>query len=149
MPRQRRDHEIEGVGGTRAVRGGVGERTDDLQLLDDRAGPAVGDDHRQRVLVPRPHVDEVDVDPVDLGDELRQLVEARLDGAPVVPVRPAPRECSHDVELYALRGVVDGLVLGPPRLADSPGEVVEIGLRELDSERPDGVASLVASIEAL
>jgi len=53
------------------VRGGIGERTDDLQLLDDRARPAVTDDDRQRVLVLRANVDEVDVEPVDLGDEVR------------------------------------------------------------------------------
>ena len=58
-----------------AVRRGIGQRPDDLQLLDDRAGPAVRDDQRQRVRVLRADVDEVDVEPVDLGDELRQGVE--------------------------------------------------------------------------
>ena len=49
------------------MRGGVGQQIDDLQLLDDRAGPAVRDDQRQRVLVLRADVDEVDVQSVDLG----------------------------------------------------------------------------------
>jgi hypothetical protein len=35
-----------------AMRRRIGERLDDLQLLDDRAGPAVRDDQRERVLVP-------------------------------------------------------------------------------------------------
>jgi len=74
---------MERVGGARAVRGGIRQRLDDLQLLDDRAGPPVGDDQRQRILVPGADVDEVDVEPVDLGDELRQGVELRLAGAPV------------------------------------------------------------------
>ena len=78
VARQRRDHQMERVGRARAVGGGVGQRLDDLQLLDDRAGPAVGDDHRQRILMLRPHVNEVDVQPVDLGDELRQGVQPRL-----------------------------------------------------------------------
>ena len=52
--------------------GGVGERLDDLELLDERARPAVGDDDRQRVLVLRADVDEVDVEPVDLGQEVRE-----------------------------------------------------------------------------
>jgi hypothetical protein len=39
--------------------------------LDHRAGPAVGDDERQRVLVRGLHVEEVDVEAVDLGDEPR------------------------------------------------------------------------------
>jgi hypothetical protein len=51
--------------------GRIDERVDDLELLDDRAGPAVRDDERQRVLVLRADVDEVNVEPVDLGDEVR------------------------------------------------------------------------------
>ena len=50
------------------------ERADGLEQLDDRAGPAVGHDQRQRVLVSRLDVDEVDLDPVDLGRELRERV---------------------------------------------------------------------------
>ena len=140
MPGQRRDDEVERVGGARAVGGGVGERADDLQLLDDRSGPAVGDDHRQGVLVLRAHVDEVDVEPVDLGDELRKFVEPCLHGPPVVPVDPALRELLHDLELHALRRVADGLVLGPSGLADPAVQVVEVGLRDVDPERADGGA---------
>jgi hypothetical protein len=46
---------------------GIGQPIDDLQLLDDRARPSVIDDERQRVLVLGANVDEVDVEPVDLG----------------------------------------------------------------------------------
>ena len=66
---------MEGVRLAAAVRRRIGERLDDLQLLDDRAGPAVRDDQRERVLVPRADVDEVDVQPVDLGQEVRQSVQ--------------------------------------------------------------------------
>jgi hypothetical protein len=62
---------MERVRSVAAVRRGVGQSIDDLELLDDRARPAVIDDERQRVLVLRPNVDEVDVQAVDLGDELR------------------------------------------------------------------------------
>ncbi len=68
---QRRQHEVEGVLGASAVRRRVGQRADDLEELQDRAWPAVRDDQRQRVLVLRLHVDEVDVEAVDLGRELR------------------------------------------------------------------------------
>jgi hypothetical protein len=54
---QGRQHEVERVLGAPAVRGRVGERADDLEQLDDRAGPAVRHDQRQRVRVRRPHVD--------------------------------------------------------------------------------------------
>jgi hypothetical protein len=48
---QRRDDKVERVPGASAVRGGVGQRVDDLEHLDHRAGPAVRDDQRQRVRV--------------------------------------------------------------------------------------------------
>src|SRR5918995_1506387 len=66
-----RQHEVEGVLGGAAVRGRVGQRADRLEQLDYRAWPAMGHDQWQRILMPRPDVDEVDVDPVDLGRELR------------------------------------------------------------------------------
>jgi hypothetical protein len=70
------------------VRRRVGERADDPQHLDDRAGPAVRDDERQRVLVLRTNVNEVNVQPVDLADELRELVEPRLEAPEVRTRRP-------------------------------------------------------------
>ena len=65
VARQGRQHQVERVLGGAAVGGRVGEGADGLEELDDRAGPAVGHDQRQRVLVRRPDVDEVDLDPVD------------------------------------------------------------------------------------
>jgi hypothetical protein len=71
VARRRRNHDVEGVVGATAVRRGIRERLDDLQLLDDRARPAVIDDERQRVVMLRTNVNEVDVEAVDLGYELR------------------------------------------------------------------------------
>jgi hypothetical protein len=93
----------------------VAERADDLQHLDDGAGPAVRDDERQRVLVRGPDVDEVDVEAVDLGYELRQGVQPRLQPPEVVLGPPVASECLHRRKLDALRPVRDGLALGPPR----------------------------------
>jgi hypothetical protein len=59
--------------------GGIGQRIDDLQLLDDRAGPPMRDDQRQCIVMLGANVNEMNIEPVDLGDELRQGVEARLD----------------------------------------------------------------------
>ena len=58
---------------------GIGKWIDDLQLLDDRAGPSVRDDERQRIFVFRTDVNEMNVQPIDLGDELRQGVQSCLD----------------------------------------------------------------------
>jgi hypothetical protein len=70
VARHVRDHHMESVRCIAAMRRRIGQGIDDLQLLDDRAGPSVGDDERQRVFMLRTNVDEMDVDPVDLRDEL-------------------------------------------------------------------------------
>jgi hypothetical protein len=59
----------------RAVRRGIGERLDDLQLLDDRARPPVRDDQRQCGLVLGADVDEMNAQTVDLGYEVREGVQ--------------------------------------------------------------------------
>ena len=71
VARHRRNHEVKRVRGAPAVGRRIGQRLDDLELLDDRAGPAVGDDERQRILMLRANVNEMDVEPIDLGDEMR------------------------------------------------------------------------------
>ena len=148
VARQRRNHDVEGVRCAPAMGRGIGQRIDDLQLLDDRAGPSVRDDHRQRILMLRAHVDEMNVEPVDLGDELRQGVELRLALAPVVLRRPVARELLHRRELHALRLIRDGLLLGPPRRGDAPAQVGERLFRKVDAEGADCVVCsvLVASI---
>jgi hypothetical protein len=138
VARQGRQHQVERVFGGAAVRGRVGERADGLEQLDDRAGPAVGHDQRQRVLVSRPDVEEVQLDPVDRGRELRQRVQAGLALAPVVAVGPVAGERLHGRELDALRPVGDELLRRPARGLDPAPEVGELLLRNLDSERADG-----------
>jgi hypothetical protein len=75
-------------------------------FLEDRARPAVGDDHRQRVLALGPDVNEVDVEPVDLRDELRLGMQLRLALVPVVVGRPVARELLHQRQRHTLRVVV-------------------------------------------
>src|SRR5262249_5081515 len=81
--------------------------------------PAVGHDQRQRVLVLRAHVDEVDVDAVDLGPELRQRVQPGLDPADVVVRRPVAGERLDRRELDALRAVGDELLARQARGGDA------------------------------
>jgi hypothetical protein len=133
----RRDDDVERVCRVAAVRGRVGQWPDHVQHLDHRARPAVHDDQRQRVLVRRLGVDEVDVEAVDLRLELRERVQPRLEPAEVVLVAPVVRESLHRRELHALRRILDGLLLGPARRLNTAAEFVEIVLRDLDLERPD------------
>jgi hypothetical protein len=85
---QGRDHDVESVLVAAAVRGWIRERTDDLELLDDRTRPTVRDYHRQRIFVTRTDVDEVNVQPIDVRRELRQGIQLRFYLAPVVAVAP-------------------------------------------------------------
>jgi hypothetical protein len=83
--RERRDHEVE----RRHVRRTrLGERSDHVKVLDDGAGPAVGEDERRRVIATRADVHEVDPRAVDLGDELGQRVELGLERSPIEDVAP-------------------------------------------------------------
>ena len=117
----------------------IGQRIDDLQLLDDRAGPSVRHDHRQRVRQLRTHVNEVDVDTVDLGRELRQRVEGRLDLAPVVVRRPVARELLHRRQLHALRLVRNNFLVRPPRGGHAAFQIRERLVWKMDTEGLDGI----------
>jgi hypothetical protein len=54
------------------VCGGIGQRIDDFHLFGDRARPAVRDDQRQCVFMLRTNVNEMNVQSIDFGDEIRQ-----------------------------------------------------------------------------
>ena len=62
----RRNHQMERVRGACPMCRGISQGIDNLQLLDDRAGPSVRDDERQRILMFRTNVDEMNVQPIDL-----------------------------------------------------------------------------------
>ena len=100
--------------------GRVGERPDGVEHLDHRARPAVGHDQRQRVLVRRADLDEVDVHAVDLGDELRQRVQPLRDAPEVVLVEPVATEGLSSRELDALRAVGNELLAWPARRGNAP-----------------------------
>ena len=145
IARYRRDHDMEGIRRATAMGGGIGERIDDLQLLDDRAGPAVRDDERQRVGVLRTDVDEMNIQPVDLGDEVRQRAQSRLARTPVVFRSPIARELLNRRELHALRCICDRFPLGPLRRLDAPEHVGEFCFRKTDMKRTNcgGVVHLL------
>jgi hypothetical protein len=50
---------------------GVGDWIDNFQQLDQRARPSVRDEERHRIFMLRTNVNEMNVQPIDLGDELR------------------------------------------------------------------------------
>ena len=137
VPGQRRDHDVECVCGASSVRCWIGQRPDYLQLLDDRSGPPVGDDHWQRIRVLRLHMDEVDVQAIDVRDEVRIGKNLRLGSAPVMMIGPIVTQLPHRGKLHALRVVIDSFALGPSRRSDAPLEIGQIFVRGAIVERPD------------
>ena len=114
---------------------GIGQRFDNLHLLDDRARPSVRDDERQRMLMFRTNVNEMNVQPIDLGDELWQGVQSRLHLPPVVFRPPIARECLHRRELHALRRIRDRFPFRPLGRADAPAQFGKFRFRNIDLKR--------------
>jgi hypothetical protein len=92
-------------------------------------------DQRQRILMPRPDVDEVNLDPVDLGCELRQRVQSCLAPAPVVLGRPVAGERLQRRQLHALGAVCNELFRRPTRRLDPAAQLSELLFGNLDLER--------------
>jgi hypothetical protein len=88
-------------------------------------------------LVLRLRVDEVNLEPIDVGCELRQPVQHLLAPAPVVISRPVGGECLQRGQLYALRGVADQLLAGPASLRDAPTQIGQRLVGNLDVEGTD------------
>src|SRR5580658_9004859 len=108
-PRQRRYDDVERVLSVTAEGGWIHQRFDDLIKLHNRSWPSMSEDHRQRILVSRPDMDEVDAKPIQLGSELRETIEHSLASPPVVFGTPVLHQCHEITELRPLRGVVDCL----------------------------------------
>src|SRR5688500_1007222 len=128
---------MESVRCARAMCRRIGQWLDDLQLLDDRTGPPVRNEEWQRILMFRTNVDEMNVKPIDLGDEVRQSLQPRLALAPVVLLGPVARERLHHREARALRLILDGLLFRPARGGDALAEVDELFFRNVDVEGAD------------
>src|SRR5207253_3840071 len=115
VTRYRWNHDIESVRGGTSMRDRVRERTDRSEELEHRAGPTVRDEQRHRVLFLRLHLNEVNVESVDVGHELWQGVELRLRFAPVVTGAPVFHQLLEPGELRALRLIGDGFLIRPAR----------------------------------
>jgi hypothetical protein len=115
----------------------VGQRADHLQELHHRAGPAVGEDQRQRVRLRGPNMQEVHAGTVDGGGELRVLVELGLVLAPVVAVAPVGGELLEVAERHAAAPADVGQLVGPAGTVQPLAQVVQVGLGDVDPERPD------------
>ena len=82
---------------------------------------------------------EMDVEPVDLGLELREAIEARLALAPIVLPRPVAADVLDPGERRALAPVVDQLGLRPARASQPVLQVGEDVVADGDAKGLDVV----------
>src|SRR5215471_1204920 len=86
----------------------------------------------------RTNVNEMNVQPINPGNELRIRIEFRLHLAPVVVRSPVANQLLHGRELDALRFVRDRFLFGPLSRGQAPAKVSERLVREVDAEGTDG-----------
>ena len=84
------------------------------------------------------HVNEMNVEPVDLGHELWQSIQLGFCRAPVVLLAPVTCQILHHRQRHALRVIGHRLALGPPGRAYAPAHVVKGLPGKIDPERADG-----------
>ena len=81
----------------------------------------------------------MNVEPVDLGDEVRVGLQLRLAPAPVVLRDPVARELLHRGQLHALRAIRDRSRLGPACRLDAVAQLGELLFRKnRNLERTNG-----------
>src|ERR1700733_13657461 len=78
----------------------------------------------------RTNVNEMDVEPVDLSDELRQGVQSCLTLAPIVFRAPIARERLSRRELHALGCICDCFPFRPLCVVDAPAQFGEFRFRD-------------------
>src|SRR5215217_8136609 len=87
-------------------------------------------------------MDEVDLDPIDLGRELWERVQPRFEPPEVIVARPVARELLQRRQLDPLRPICDELLGGPAHCSDAPAQVVDLLLWNLDVEGFDLVGGV-------
>src|SRR4051794_20820302 len=86
----------------------------------------------------RADVDEVNVEPVDLGDEVWDSFQLRLALSPVVICSPVARELLHRRQLHALRCIVDQFSFWPPGRVDATAKISKLRVWKIELKGPYG-----------
>src|SRR5438309_6288569 len=84
-------------------------------------------------------MDEMNVQPVDFGDELIEAVERGLSGPPVVFVGPVVGKLAGVRQRNALAPVVDAFGLRPPGARQTRAQIVKNVVGDLDAKRLHGL----------
>jgi len=130
----RRNHQVESVRCRRAMRRGIGQGIDNLHLLDDRAGPSVRDDERQRVVVLRTHVNEMNVQPIDFGDETAAGRSTSLRTRASHTPLPNSARVLNRLELHTLRFIPNRFPLRPLCRLYAPAQFGKFRFRNIHTK---------------
>jgi len=84
----------------------------------------VADDDRSGIGVPRPNMDEMNLDSIYRCDELRQVIEPSLQFMPVVVRSPVVNQRLHPYQLRTLGLIGDGFLIRPAGREHALAEVV-------------------------
>ena len=120
---------MESILGPPAMSDGVGQRPDHTHEFDHRTRPAMSQDQRPCPGMRRAHVEEMDVEPVDLGVILAERIEPRLAGSPIVTVAPVADELLQFRQRRSLAPVGNCFALRPAGAIDPLCQIVERRLR--------------------
>src|ERR1700739_1899001 len=93
------------------------------------------DDYRQSIFMLRTNMNEMDIQPIDLSDELGQGIQPRFALPPVVFRAPIARERLGGRELDALGCTGDRFPFRPLRVVDAPAQFCEFRLRDMNLKR--------------
>jgi len=87
----------------------------------------------------RADVDEMDIEPVDLHDELGERIQLGLELALVIVSGPVVDELLYLCQLRALGAIADGLTVRPAGHRHAAAELLERLLRDVDLEGANAV----------
>src|SRR5260370_29479413 len=96
------------------------------------------DDHRQRIFMLRANVNEMNIEPIDLGDEVRYGFQFCLALAPVIVCSPRALEFLHRRELHALRCIVGQFSFGTFGRVDAPAQIGKFRIWKIELIRTNG-----------
>ena len=113
---QRRGDDMERL---RVCHSRLGQFVDHAEEFDHRTGPAMRQQQRHGIGARRGLVQEVDIQPIDLGDELPDRIQPRLASPPVVTGPPIGDQLPKRGKRCALRPVVDRCRFGPARAIEA------------------------------
>src|SRR5262245_59970185 len=103
--------------------GWIGQRINDLQLLDDRTRPAMCDQKRQGGFMLGATMNAVNVEPVNLGLEIGNGIQPRFNLPPVIWGAPMLQDLLDGLQGNALRKVGNSLLVRQARDGEALFEI--------------------------